>query len=105
MDAARRCPGGTSSSDSGHGGTSGLPDLEAPSRGGRTVVTPRAPGPLNSPGTTEGGTVNRGAEDFNNEATEEGWDDHDAGRRELHPEAAQLTGRLGGSKAQKPATL
>ncbi|KAJ1207366.1 hypothetical protein NDU88_002757 [Pleurodeles waltl] len=100
-----RYPGGKSSSDAGPRGTSGLPDPEAPDRGGRTMVTPRTPGPLNSPGTRGGESVSRGAEDFSNGATEAGRDDYDAGRRELHTEAAQLSGRLGGSKAQKQATL
>ncbi|KAJ1207364.1 hypothetical protein NDU88_002755 [Pleurodeles waltl] len=69
------------------------------------MVTPRTPGSLNNPGTRGGESVSRGAKDFSNGATEVGRDDHDVGHRELHTGAVQLSGRLGGSKAQKLATL
>ncbi|KAJ1138684.1 hypothetical protein NDU88_005065 [Pleurodeles waltl] len=107
MDAARRCPGGTSLSTDGPGDTSsaGLPDPEAPSRGGWTVETPGTTRLLNSLGARGGTTISRGAKAFNKEAMKEGRTDHNAGCQVLHPEAAQRTGRLGGSKTLKPATI
>ncbi|KAJ1081486.1 hypothetical protein NDU88_001668 [Pleurodeles waltl] len=61
--------------------------------------------PFKQPGGQRSQTITRGAEAVNRGTTEEGRADHDAGRRGLHPKAVQRTGRLGGSKMLKPATL
>ncbi|KAJ1179487.1 hypothetical protein NDU88_004721 [Pleurodeles waltl] len=65
--------------------------------------TPETTGLLNSQGSRGKDAVNRGVDVrgayiVNRGATEEGWADHDAGRRGLHPDVVQRTGRLGGSK-------
>ncbi|KAJ1093418.1 hypothetical protein NDU88_006519 [Pleurodeles waltl] len=80
VDAARRSPGGTSSSADGSRGTSGagLSDPEAYTRGEQNVETLGTTGLLNNPGVRGEVSVIKGAEAFHIEATEEGRIDHDA---------------------------
>ncbi|KAJ1114260.1 hypothetical protein NDU88_002499 [Pleurodeles waltl] len=94
MDAARRCPGGTSSSADGPRSTSGagLSDPEAPGRGGRNMEMPETTGLFNCLGVREGAPDIRGAEAFPTDIMDEGLSHHDAGCRGLHPEEAQRSG-------------
>ncbi|KAJ1175639.1 hypothetical protein NDU88_000926 [Pleurodeles waltl] len=83
----------------------GVPDPEAPGRGGQNMETPGTTGLFNCLGVREDAPDIRGAEAFHTDVTDKGRSHRDAGPRGLHPEEAQLTGRLGGSKTLKPATL
>ncbi|KAJ1165043.1 hypothetical protein NDU88_005473 [Pleurodeles waltl] len=105
MDAARRCPRDLSLSTDGPRGASGagLSDPETPSRGGRNVKMPGTTGLFKLPGSQGKASDIRGVEAFHTDATEEGQSNHNVGRRGLHPEEAQRTVRLGGSKTLKPA--
>ncbi|KAJ1202122.1 hypothetical protein NDU88_005923 [Pleurodeles waltl] len=105
VDAARGCPGVTSSATNGTGGTSGSdnPAPEGPSIERRIAATPGTAGLLNSSGDREGEST--AADAINTGAEEEEQADNDVGRRGHHLNMAQWTGQPGGSNTLKPATL
>ncbi|KAJ1111161.1 hypothetical protein NDU88_008498 [Pleurodeles waltl] len=105
VDATRRCTGGTSTEADSPGGTSGavLSNPEDLSRGRRIEETPDTAGFLKAREIKEEGAA---AADVVIAGTEEdGLADREVGRRGFHTNAAQLTGRLGGSNTRKLATL